>query len=363
MGRLSIDEIAKLAGVSIATVSRVLNNPEKVREETRSKVNAVIKAHRYYPMSSARQLSTRISLTLALIVPGIENPFYGGLTQGISEIAEGANLTLMCFNTGESFANELRILEKLNELRVAGLFYTPCCDYVADKKGQKIKQMIQTLDAPAMLLDRRADFLGLPGAYYNDARAICRTTCEAIAEGHRDIVLISGARHLRITRDREEAFCRALEEQGIAEPRKRMLRSDYSLETSYEVAKELLGRPKRPSAVFCINNNTTLGLLKASLEKGLVMGDDIRVISLDNIEALRFTNTRITFIDRNPVRLGRAAAHNLIARIGARSRPEGGPEPPDAVRPVEREKLAGAEGVYRDLAEGSLLLDPEVFPA
>lgn len=320
MKKLSINEVAKKAGVSISTVSRVINSPKLVKAETRNRVEKIIEEFNYIPLSNARNLSKKVSSIVCIIIPDINNQFCSGIIKGISEIATKNNLTPMIFSSEENFQNEIDALEKVNQILIAGLFLTPCMDYKDDQKGKKVKKLVTMLDAPVVLVDRRADYLQLGGVYYDDATAMYDAVNMLIRKGHNNIALISGNKKVRLTIDREYGFRLALQEAGIKDIDQYIYPADYDLETAYKVAKKLLCRKDFPTAIIGMNNMITMGLIKALGETKLKLGIDIDVVGLDCIDVLRYIGANICFIERDPVALGRSAAALLLSKLDQRTK-------------------------------------------
>lgn len=320
MKKLSIDDVAKKAGVSISTVSRVMNTPELVKEETRCKVEKVISEHSYIPLSNARNLSKKVSTTLCLIVPEIDNPFCSSIVKGITDIASLNNLSCMCFSSEENVQTEMRLLEKINQIHIAGLVLMPCLDYKEDQLGKRFKKLTALLDAPVVLIDRRADYLNLPGVYFDDASAMYEATKHLILKGHKKIALISGRKHVRQTTDREYGFLLAMHEAGFIKPEKSVFYPGYNLDLAYKEAKKVLKSSNPPTAIIGMNNTITIGIIRAIGEAGLKIGEDIDLVGLDCIEVLRYIGAKIAFIQRDPVFLGEAAAKLLLSKLDDKTR-------------------------------------------
>lgn len=320
MKKLSIDDVARKAGVSIATVSRVINSPELVKEKTRKRVEEVIAQHNYMPLSNARNLSKRVSSMLCIIVPEINNPFCSGVIKGITEIATSLNFTTLCFTSEENYQNEIDALQKINQIHIAGLFYMPCQDYKNDQKGKKVKHLISLLDAPVILIDRRSDYLQLGGVYYDDATAMYEATNILLAKGHKKIALISGSNRVRQTTDREFGFSLALQDAGIENWEQSIYAADYNVDVAYRIAKKLLAKKQAPTAIIGMSNMITIGLIKALSETQLKLGQDIDIFGLDSIDALQYIGTNISFIERDPVKLGNSAARLIVSMLDERTK-------------------------------------------
>ena len=149
---MNIKEIARLADVSVATVSRVINNSEKVKSATREKVQAVMQAHNYIPSATARDLSFQRSEVVAVIVPDLKNPFFYGLIEGITKVAEKNRFQVLIFNTSEDAEKEYRVLTAVRERNVAGILITAAG--VRDERTGTILKEYQDMGTPVVLIDR-----------------------------------------------------------------------------------------------------------------------------------------------------------------------------------------------------------------
>lgn len=143
MSNLTIMDIAREAGVSKATVSRVINNSGAVSPRTKERVLEIIKENKFSPSATARNLSKGTSSAIGFVVPEIDNPFFGEILRGVTEITDKNNLTLICCNTDDEREKDRRALDLFKENRVRGILYTPAVDYT-DKKDRK--NLIRTFD-------------------------------------------------------------------------------------------------------------------------------------------------------------------------------------------------------------------------
>ena len=148
MGNVTITDIAREAGVSKATVSRVLNRSASVDSGTRERVEEIIRKKRYSPSTVARNLSYGTSSIVGIIVPEIDNPFFGELLRGASSIADKNDLTLMCFNSDDNAEKDYKALKTLKDYRVRGMLYTPATDYDTSEQRKTVTRLIEGLDVP-----------------------------------------------------------------------------------------------------------------------------------------------------------------------------------------------------------------------
>lgn len=311
----TISDIAKKAGVSRSTVSRVLNGSEDVSEKTRSKVLQVIEEVGYIPSATAQSLSTQKSNLIGVVVPAVDNPFFGGILRGITQVLDKTEYIMMCYNTDDDFEKDIKALETLRKFRVGGLLYTPAIDYQEDYELDMLKYHLDAISAPTVLMDRKVERLSLDGVYFNDTKAVYETTKSLIRAGHTKIAFISGVKGTFLPRMREKGYKEALQEEGIQLCEDYLVHGDYDINISYKVSAKLLSGNNRPTAVITSNNMTTLSFLKALYERGESAPEDITYVSLDEISSLNIVDKSFNYIERDAIYMGRTAASLLLEKV------------------------------------------------
>lgn len=316
MGNVTITDIAKEAGVSKATVSRVLNRSASVDSNTRERVEEIIRRKRYSPSTVARNLAYGISSIVGIIVPEIDNPFFGELLRGASSIADKNDLTLMCFNSDDNAEKDYKALKTLKDYRVRGMLYTPAIDYDTSEQKKTVNRLIGSLDVPVIVMDREpAAFSRYDGIFFPDRKSICRATEKLILAGHKKIGILNATQDRWLARIRQAGYRDALEKYGIPYNEDYCYLGDYSMVQAYKQACEMLEREDRPTAVITCNNRISMGFLKALREKGMKIPEDISCIGLDRIEALDIVGDEFNFIRRDAIEMGKKAMEMLIHRM------------------------------------------------
>ena len=168
----TIGDIAKEANVSKTTVSRVLNNSASVDDSTRKKILELIDKYNYVPSTTARNLSKGESSTIGVIIPEIDNPFFGEMLRGIMDTMEQEGLTVMCFNSDDKKEKDEKALAGLRQNGIKGLIYTPAVDYSSDQEQKILKKQLQSLNAPVVVVDRELNFLqNADGVFFHNELA------------------------------------------------------------------------------------------------------------------------------------------------------------------------------------------------
>lgn len=306
-------DVARLAGVSQATVSHVLNNSNaiSVPADTRRRVLDAIERLGYVPDSSALRLRTGKTFTIASVIPDISNPFYPQLERGIQDVAEEAGYDLIIYNTDGMAEKECKCLRALQHGRVDGVI-----GVFFHVNARDLRSLIER-NVAIVRLENRAQELGdLPiDNLFVDNAAAARTAVKHLLErGHRRIGFIAGQTGPRDIRMR--GYREALSEAGIA--------FDYNLiqvsggfteAGGYEGMRRLLALSPRPTAVFAANDLVAMGALIALREAGLHVPRDMAVVGFDDIPAAKLVTPPLTTISQFQERLGRRAVELLLERL------------------------------------------------
>ena len=317
---ITIKEVAELAGVSKATVSRVINNSGYVSAEARRKVEDIVREYNYLPSASAVNLSRQETSTVGVVVPEIDNIFYGDIVHGITEVADDLNLSLVLFDTQNSLEKEERAIRALQHLRVRGIILGPSVDYPETREGRLVLEQLKTLGVPIVIVDR--DFTNMPwdAVLYENYESSYAAAVELYKAGNRRLATITGDMDLKIGRDRLAGFCRGAEDCGLTVQKKDILYGDFLMEKAYELSMELLTRKDMPDAVYTSNNRTSLGFLKAANECGIQIGKDIAMIGNDRIETVDILGIAMSCVCRDNYEMGRTAVRLLQERMDSPER-------------------------------------------
>ena len=322
MSNLTIIDIAREAGVSKATVSRVINNSGAVSPKTRERVMSIIAENKFSPSATARNLSKGTSSTIGFVVPEVDNPFFGEVLRGVAEIADKNDLTLICYNSDDNAEKDQRALNLLKEHRVRGILYTPAVDYSGRSERKRLTKMLHELGVPVIIMDRNIRYSGVDGVYFNDYQGVYDATEALIKAGHTKIGIINGTLDRVLARDRQKGYLDALKQYGITPDERCMFFGDFRATKAYELSKQLLDLDPRPTAVLTCNNRTSLGFLKALHERGQSVPEDISCIGLDKIEALDIIRNPFNYIERDGRKKGQTAVELLISRMAFPDRPK-----------------------------------------
>lgn len=317
--RVTIKTVAREAGVSPMTVSRVLNGHPHIADETRRNVIRVIEELGYVPDRNAQTMRTNRTYTIAGVIPDITNPFYPEFERGIQDIADQLDYDLIVYNTDGILAKEKKTLRSLQTNRVDGVIAV---------FFQLDEQELQTLDVPVVLLAQKPDATPCCDTVYVDNAAAAQTAVEHLIErGHKCIGMLAGKEGDPPYYSRIAGYCQALAAKGILYDELLVQSGDFTESGGYQSMRELLNRDTCLTAVFAANDLIAMGAMLAIREAGMNIPDDIAVVGFDDIPAAKLVHPPLTTIRHNQSQIGRKAAELLFERLNG--------EAPDTCRTVE----------------------------
>ena len=317
---VTISDIAKEAKVSHATVSRVLNSSGYVKDETRKRVLEVIKDLNYTPSAIARSLSTSKTNTIGVIIPDINNLFFGEIVKGITEVADENNLNIIFCDTDEDKDKELKAINVLKEQRIQGLIITPTF-YKKTSNGENLNTL-KNLGIPIILIDGHVEYLDFSGVFIDHIKGAYDGTAALIKAGHRKVAIITGDMNSRPARERLQGYEKALEAHNIPVKNEYVFYGDYKYETAYEITKQILKMDNRPTAIFVSSNTMILGCIRAFYEEKLSIPEDMAIIGFDKVDVLDIIGMNISFINGPSHELGKIGMKMLLELLSSKKRTE-----------------------------------------
>ena len=303
-------EVARRAGVSPMTVSRVINGNGRVRPETRVAVEQVIATLGFVPNGLARGLSSRKTMVLGLIVPDVGNPFYAPIARGAESVARRAGYHVMLCNSEGSLAYEGEYIADMLERRVDGLLVVP----VSDESRSSLR-LLERHGIPYALIDRTVPGIDadvVQGDSVGGARALIE---HLISLGHTRIAMLAESNSVSTSRDRRRGYREALDAAGLASTPDLLVETTVDLQGGYRGMLVLLDFEPRPTAVFAINNLVAAGAVKAIRERGFAVPDDLALVAFDDIEHEVALSPFLTVMPQPAESFGTIAAHLLLDRI------------------------------------------------
>jgi LacI family transcriptional regulator len=306
---MTIADVARRAGVSVATVSHVINGTRHVDPSTAARVQGAIVELRYSPNSLARGLRRGVTKAIGLLVPDNANPFFAGVARQIEDAGFEAGYTVILCNSDGRAAKEERYLSVLLSKQIDGLIFVGSSDHAA------VSARIVKAGLPAVLLDREIPSVGVDSVMVDHARGGYLAGRHLLGLGHRNLGVIAGPRDSSSGPARVEGFARALREAGLSLSPKSLVAADYHFGGGAKAMERLLRAVPGLTAVFACNDLMAMGALTALRRQGLRSPADVSIIGFDDIPYAMTAWPPLTTIAQPVELIGRSAVKLLLARI------------------------------------------------
>lgn len=311
---ITIRQVAKMAGVSNATVSRVINNVGTVKQKTRDHVINIIKEMGYAPNEVARSLSKNETKSIGVVVPDINNPFFGDVIKGVSMVADEHNLNILLCDTNEDTEKEKNSLQMLKDHRIRGIIIGPASD--TNEFNGEYLSLLENLGIPIVLVGRDVKYSNFDGVFIDNIQGACDGVTSLIQNGHEKIAIITGPMDSKPGRDRLNGYRKALVMGGKTAREDYIFHGNFKIESGYELTQQILQMEDKPTAIFTCNNMMTLGCIKALSEQGMKIPGDMAMVGFDEIELLEIFNMQISVIARPTFEMGKIAMQLEERRVG-----------------------------------------------
>ena len=307
MSGVRIKDVAKLSGVSTATVSHVINKTRHVSDETKQRVLRAIENVGYTPNIHARNLASGRSRTLGLIISDITNPFFPDLVKSIQERALELGYDVIILNTNYEPERAAPYVQRLLELRVHGVMI------LTTEMDLSVIERLSSRRISVVFLD-----IGKVGPHTSNIRVnyekgVHQAVKHLLELGHRQIAFIGGPAHFKSAQFRREAFLRTMKKHRAslhAEPV--IFKGDFKLEGGQEAVKEILALKNRPTAIIAANDLMAMGALRELARAGLQVPKDISVIGCDDTWLAKLTDPQLTTIVIPRAEIGAAAVEAVL---------------------------------------------------
>jgi LacI family transcriptional regulator len=311
----TIQDVADAAGVSKATVSRVISGSSThIRPETRRRVEAAILALNYRPSAVARSLSSNRTHTVGMLVSDVANPFYAEVIHGVEDQAIGAGYNVLLANTNYSPDRGLELIHSLVDRRADGVLL------MSSSASDVWLEELDRAGTPAVVLDWARRDTGGVSCIEVDFRPGIVDAAEHLWDlGHRRFGHIAGPLHLKTSRDRRDAFLDALTHRGVAPGKVLMATGDLTIEGGREAWCLMREQPHTPTAVFCANDLMALGVLSAARAEGLRVPGDLSIVGLDDIWLAAQFDPPLTTVALPRYQIGALAMRMLLDTLGGQA--------------------------------------------
>ena len=273
----SMKDVARMAGVSISTVSRVISGTIPVDPETRRRVEKAIESTGYKPNLIARGLRVKSSNLIGMLVPEIRTTSFSTLIEFVEENVEALGYNLILGGTGNDPDREERFFENLTRRHIDGIIVS----LVSDRSH--LMRLIERTDVPVVIVDRPFERDSFPTVVMDNRMAGRIAGKHLLSLGHRDFACITGSREIAITRERLEGFREALDEEGINFEESAVVEGDFQYESGYRGLEVLLERKVKFTALWAQNDIMAIGALNRLRERGISVPGDVSLMGLDNV--------------------------------------------------------------------------------
>lgn len=306
-----IKDVADAAGVSTATVSRALTQPERLTERTRERVFQAIRITGYRVNQAARQLRTRRAGAVLVLVPNLGNPFFSVILSSITEVLAANGYSVLVLDSNQPSAPDQVISEYLLSGSVDGLI---------SLDGRMPATLAETLRQVDMLRNvvfccEWSEECVLPSIRSDNALGACLAVDHLVGLGHRKIAHITGPSANILARMRRARFEERCAEHGLDVAPDWIIDGDFSLEAGVRAAQHLVGLQNRPTAVFCASDEIAISLISQCKRLGLRVPEDLSVVGFDDLEIAGFIEPALTTIRQDRALLGQLAADELLVRL------------------------------------------------
>ncbi len=300
-----MSDVAKLANVSTATVSRVLRKPETVKKATQEKVFYAIQQLDYQPNMLARHFRTNKTKSIMVVVPSLTNLVFAAMIDGIDEVATAAGYQVIFGNTKQNTGKAREYVAHLKQKQVDGIILmTVRLEQEAWAEIANRYPIVLASDALVGLKVPTVSTTNIEGAY--------EAVCHLIQLGHKKIAHVAGLPEIAVSRERAKGYRLALEENGITFDPALYLEGEYSIEVGRKSMKKLMSQSPKPTAVFFGNDEMAIGGIKAAKELGMRVPEDVAVIGFDDIKFAEVMDPPLTTVAQPLHEMGKKAMEILL---------------------------------------------------
>ncbi|SES05617.1 transcriptional regulator, LacI family [Gracilibacillus ureilyticus] len=305
--KITIYDVAEKAGVSIATVSKVINNTGNMRDTTRQKVMKVMEELNYFPSVMASALTGKKTQTLGLLVPDISNPFFSEMARTIEDRAHERGLSVIMCSTDEDEEKEKKYLELLRRKQVDGFIIA------SSFHEKKLLEDIKSAGIPLVMLTQDAGSLGVTSVSVDDFTGGYEATSHLLSLGHQNIVIITEQR--LSSKMRLYGFREAYETYGYNYDESMVYQTVASIENGKTCLEEILKRSDQPTAVFACNDLIAIGVIQGAREQGIRIPQDLSIVGFDNTILATTTVPSLTTVAQPVNEMGKKVVDVIVSNI------------------------------------------------
>ena len=306
----NIKDVALHAGVSVTTVSHVVNGTRFVSEVARQRVEAAVRELGYVPSAVARSLKHNTTRTFGMVIPNNSNPYFAEIIQGVEARSFAAGYNVILCNSNDDPERQAAYLRVLAEKRIDGLIF------VVTGSDAVVRATLGGINTPLVLLDREVSGVSSDLVEVNHVLGSQMATEHLLELGHPRVACISGPPGLSPSSQRRAGWKDALEKAGVERKESDLARGDFTARGGYLAMQTLLKRRPRPTAVFACNDLMAFGALTAAREAGIAVPQQLSIVGFDDIDLAAFSAPPLTTVAQPKQQIGTVAAELLLDRVG-----------------------------------------------
>ena len=305
----TIKDVARMAGVSISTVSKYMNGGN-LRTENADAIRQAIETLDYRVNPFARSLKTQRSRSIGILLPDMTAPFFGAVVTALDKTLRenGYHSLISCYSANHGMERDN--LHYLISHGIDGLIYIP-----EDLSSEEYYELTANCNVPMVQMDRMIQGVQADAVLVDNADAAYGATAEMIARGHRTIAMVTGPKSVFTAKERQVGYLRALSDHGILYDDDLFVSRENTFATGYHGFEALWDLKERPTAVVSTNYDITLGLVTAVREKGLRIPEDIDIVGFDCVEVCSMMKPPLPVVHQPEQLIGQTAAQYLIQRL------------------------------------------------
>lgn len=306
----NIHDVARKAGVSSATVSRVLAGNESVNLQLRTRVLDAVRELNYRPNRVAQSLRIQKSSTIGLIIPDIQNALFLSLVRAVEDLAYTHQFTVILCNTDDNPKKQKSYLDIMQSQQAAGIIVVP-----TSPKDAKVLSPIQAAGTPIVLVDREVAGFEADTVIVDNVRGTHLAITHLMGLGKERIAILAGPQTLTPGRERLQGYYAAFSDMGVDPSSELVKIGTFKRDSGYELTHQLMNSPHPPDAIFASNNLMTLGCLRALHELHIRIPDQVALVGFDDMPWAEDLNPPLTAITQPSYELGQQALELLLSRI------------------------------------------------
>ena len=313
---MTIAEIAKLANVSIATVSHVINNTKNVSSELREKINNIINENNYRPNTLATGLKGKKTYTIAVVIPKITAAFFPPVLQGIEDCAKSKNYNILYLSTNDNFDEEIQCIERITK-SVDGIILDSYCPIQKEAEYSKYLSELSKKNKKIAVvsIERIMDYEKISSVSVDNVRIGYLLTNNLIQLGCKNIAHISGPLQVSLVTERKNGYEKALLENGLKIDPSLIIEGNFSMVSGYASTKSLIINRKKFDGIFCVNDESAIGAIKALKETNIRIPEQVKIAGVDNNLISSLVNPGVTTANVPRYQIGFEATNILLKHI------------------------------------------------